>query len=91
MVAARTSAGDRRRDQVRLRMADDCQFGPATVATTGIAAAVVEVNANVVGLQAGGVDGPFGLVLDQAALNRPLKDDAQEPVESPFFTSRFWA
>jgi hypothetical protein len=88
VVAAGTSHHPGGRDQVGPRMADDGQLGPGAIATTGVSAAVSEVGADVVRLQAGGVDRPFRFVFDQAALSRPLEEDAQEAVESPFFSSR---
>ena len=88
VVATRSLHHSGRRDQMGPRMTDDGQLGPGAIATTGVSAAVLEVGADVVRLQAGGVDRPFRFVFDQAALSRPLKDDAQEAVKSPFFSSR---
>ena len=79
------------RDQVSLRVADDRQLGPAMTTPMAVPAAVPEVHADMVRLQTGGVDGPLWLVFDQAALSRPLEDDALEAVESPFFRRRFSA
>ena len=76
------------RDQMALRVTDDRQLGPPASAKTPVSAAFHEVGADVVRLQAGGVNGALGPGGDQAALGCPPKDDAQQPLKSPFFTSR---
>jgi len=76
------------RDQMALRVTDQRQLGPAATAKTPITTAFDEVGADVVGLQAGGVNGALGLGGNQAALDGVLEDNAQEPVKSPFFISR---
>ena len=88
MVVAGASHHPGASNQVGWRVTDDGQLGPAATAKTLVSTAFHEVGADVVGLQAGGVDGAFGLGSDQPALCRTLEDDAPEPVESPFFTSR---
>jgi len=75
-------------NQVALRVADDRQLGPAAAAKPLVSLAIHEVGADVMGLQAGRVDGTLGLGGDQAALGCPLEEDMREPVESPFFISR---
>ena len=75
-------------DQVSRCMTDDRQLRPAAATKPLISTAFHEVGADVVGLQAGGVYGPFGLGRDQATLGGSLEDDAQESVKSPFFISR---
>ena len=76
------------RDQVTLRVTDQRQLGPAATAKTPVSPAFHKVGADVVGLQPGRVDGPLGLGSDQAALGCPPEEDAQQPLKSPFFTSR---
>jgi len=75
-------------DQVGLRMTDDRQLRPATTAESPVSTAFDEVGADVMGLQAGRVDGPLALGGDQAALGNSLEDDRQQAMESPFFINR---
>ena len=78
-------------NQVAARVADDRQLRPAATTKPLVSLAIHEVGDDVMHLQAGGVDGALGLGGDQAALSCPLEEDMQEPVESPFFTSRLSA
>jgi hypothetical protein len=41
--------------------------------------------------QAGGVDSGFGLVGDQATRLGNTENGGEEGIESPFFSSRWWA
>ena len=88
MIVAGTSDDRGPGNQMGLCVADDGQLGPTSATKTPVSAAIHEVGADVVGLQAGGVDGPFALGADQPTLDGTLEDNGQEPVKSPFFISR---
>jgi hypothetical protein len=38
--------------------------------------------------QPGGIDGPFGFVLQESEFTGPLENGSQEAIKSPFFSSR---
>ncbi len=88
MIVARSANHAGGCDQVALGVTDQRQLGPAATAESPVSTAIHEVGADVVSLQAGGINRAFGLWADQAALCCPPEDDGQQSLKSPFFISR---
>ena len=77
--------------QVRGGVADYGELGPPAAPKRPVAVAVHVVGAGVSGLQARGVDGPFGTLVDQSQLPCALETSSDKRPESPFFSSLFCA
>jgi len=84
--AARHGRGD---DEVALGEGDVGELGPGTAGEGRLAAAKGVVAADVVGLEAGGVDDPVSA--DQAASAGSVDDGTQQGGKSPPSRSRRWA
>ncbi len=83
-AASQTDPGD----QMRLGMRDGGNLGPRYLLewlTVMTARGVVA--ADVAGLEAGGIDGAFGLVIDQATFSGAVEDRRKESSEALFFRS----
>ena len=88
-VVRRADSNARGRPEVALTVAQHRQLGP-TLAQRFSAFRLFPaiIAADVAGLEAGGVDDPLGLGLDQARKSRALEGAPLEYVKSPFFSSR---
>lgn len=83
-AASQTDPGD----QMRLGVRDGGDLGPRYLLkwfTVMTARGVVP--ADVAGLEAGGIDGAFGLVIDQVPLAGAVEDGSEEPSKALFFRS----
>ena len=88
-VIGRTAANLCSEPEVAGRMAEHRELGEGVdpeLTSVGTLAAVVE--AHVPGLVPGGVDGPFGLVLDQAAAVGGVGNSVEQSIETPFLRRR---
>jgi hypothetical protein len=72
---------------VRCRVADHGEFRPVCAAQEAPASAQV-VDAGLVALQAGRIDGGFGALVDQAAAFSTGENSSEKRLESPLFSSR---
>jgi len=90
-VVGRTSAGNDTRNQVGSGVTDDGQLGPAKAPEVPVALALHVVGAGVSGLKTCGVNGPLRTLVDQAQAVGAPECGCKEPLESPFFSSRFSA
>lgn len=76
---------------VSRRVTNHGQFWPAAAQESFVSDTTDVVPGGVSRFQAGGVDGRFRLVIDQAARLGKAENRSQEPVKRPFFKSRSWA
>jgi len=89
-IVARTAREHRPCQKVRCGMADYGELRPVLAAFEPSAAAQV-VKAALVCLQACGVNGSFGPLIDQAPASSSGESSRKERQESPFFSRRFSA
>ena len=74
--------------QVRRRMTNDGQLGPAVTKESFVSDTTNVVAGGVSTLQTGGVDHRFRLVINQATRFRKAENRLKEPIKGPFFSRR---
>ena len=86
-IVARPGPHPRGSDEMRVVVADDRQLGPPAV-PFGAAPPMQEVPADVMTLQAGGINAGLALVFQQASGLGDTENSVEQQIESPFFRSR---
>lgn len=90
-VLAGPVADHQRREQIGVGVTDQRELGPTRAKKPFVADAMNIMSGGVMTFQAGGIDGRFGLILDQATRLGDTENGGEEGIESPFFSSRLWA
>lgn len=86
-----TVTDHQRREQIGIGVAHQRQLGPTRTEKPFVAHAMNIMSGGMATFQAGGVDGRFALVLDQATRLGEAENGGKEGIERPFFNSRLWA
>ena len=90
-IVAGTSTDHGAREQMGSGMATQGQLGPASTPEGPVTLPLDVVRAGMPALQAGGVQCPFGTLIDQAEGVGPLENAPEHRLKSPFFSSLFSA
>ena len=78
-------------EQIAVCLTDHRQLRPTGTEKPLVSDAVDVVLRDVTTFQTGGVDGCFGLLVDQATRFGNTENGGEKGIESPFFSNRLWA